>query len=400
MLLLAPAGAVNGRSGIKVVSSPPHKPSTSTYAAAQAPEPSRDADPVSGPDILRWMDGQCFTWEDSTYEFKLCPFRNATQRELSGGWNSFHGILGVWGYWSLDNVTSDGSTRAFSHMMLTDGTECGDVHRSLEVKLSCDAEALAAAMAYWGQDAGGGPDAAAGAAQGEHGELDERDAAAAIPDGLAQQREAHMMGLAAAAGIFGHDAAAAAEAVDVHVDDVDAAWHSARLGPVEEPSTCRYTTTLFVGAACGDQILVPDDELEGLLAAAMARGGGDSAAADESSDTGAEDVELGDGGDGAQGSDGDASASSESGGGGSAQCVDADVARELATTVTTMVGRLRAAEELLAQQQAHLSGASEALTESSASLSSAAQEAEAALQRLRQPHDGEGAPERDGWRVL
>ena len=42
--------------------------------------------------VLRFLTRLCT--RGGSYEYKVCPFHNATQRELAESWNSFYGILG------------------------------------------------------------------------------------------------------------------------------------------------------------------------------------------------------------------------------------------------------------------------------------------------------------------
>lgn len=107
------------------------------------PTPWRDPYDFEGPPRYESLLGRCFSNQIQQYEYKLCPFRNATQREVSTGWNAFHGILGyvaqlieillsvfrsMWDKWRVSGDLS------FFTMTYSDGTACSfNVRRYIEV---------------------------------------------------------------------------------------------------------------------------------------------------------------------------------------------------------------------------------------------------------------------------
>ncbi|XP_035225301.1 N-acetylglucosamine-1-phosphotransferase subunit gamma-like [Stegodyphus dumicola] len=57
-------------------------------------------------------------------------FQNITQYEISPRWNAYHGILGIWSHWDIENNT-------FSSMIYTHGDHCGNINRKVKVLLEC-----------------------------------------------------------------------------------------------------------------------------------------------------------------------------------------------------------------------------------------------------------------------
>ena len=89
-LLLGSAAAVDVP--IKIVKAKP-TPKAASWEPA-VPVASRDPMPFSGPDVFRPLVGQCWTTTSGGYEYKLCPYRNVTQKAVGRSHNIFHGILG------------------------------------------------------------------------------------------------------------------------------------------------------------------------------------------------------------------------------------------------------------------------------------------------------------------
>lgn len=77
---------------IKIVKAKP-TPKAASWEPA-VPVASRDPMPFSGPDVFRPLVGQCWTTTSGGYEYKLCPYRNVTQKAVGRSHNIFHGILG------------------------------------------------------------------------------------------------------------------------------------------------------------------------------------------------------------------------------------------------------------------------------------------------------------------
>ncbi|GAV03967.1 hypothetical protein RvY_14320 [Ramazzottius varieornatus] len=60
----------------------------------------------SGPEHFRSLDGQCFQFDDEKFEYKLCPFQNATQKENNGRRRTTS--IGVWHDWIVKNESFAG----------------------------------------------------------------------------------------------------------------------------------------------------------------------------------------------------------------------------------------------------------------------------------------------------
>ncbi|KAF4522942.1 hypothetical protein B566_EDAN012637 [Ephemera danica] len=86
----------------------------------------------TGPEQLKQLDGRCFSWNNSKYRYDFCPFHNITQQEISATWNPYHGVLGVWGEWSIRE-------NKFLEMIYLQGDSCesGVGNRSVKVQLDC-----------------------------------------------------------------------------------------------------------------------------------------------------------------------------------------------------------------------------------------------------------------------
>ncbi|KAK7112806.1 N-acetylglucosamine-1-phosphotransferase subunit gamma-like [Littorina saxatilis] len=85
---------------------------------------------VSGPPHLFHMQKKCFSKTFENYKYTFCPFSNITQHEQGYHWNPYNGILGVWQEWEIENNT-------FVSMEMQEGDDCGQIQRSLKVKLEC-----------------------------------------------------------------------------------------------------------------------------------------------------------------------------------------------------------------------------------------------------------------------
>lgn len=93
----------------------------------------RQPAPFFGPKAFKSLNHNCFSLEKGQYEWKLCPFHNATQEETGTRWNPYRGVLGVWSGWKVD-ITNN----AFKSMLMTDGDDCGSTGpRQVEVNLIC-----------------------------------------------------------------------------------------------------------------------------------------------------------------------------------------------------------------------------------------------------------------------
>jgi len=126
---------------------PSDVPSTSTYGAPPPQTPVIFRQPVEitlpaaqesleSSGASSWMaswhalDGQCFKTLTHEYIYELCPFRNVTQKSITG---PLHVVLGLWGSW----VPSEGYP--FSQLY-TDGNVCSSGRRrQTEVRVMCAA---------------------------------------------------------------------------------------------------------------------------------------------------------------------------------------------------------------------------------------------------------------------
>ena len=61
-----------------------------------------------------------------SYFYNLCPFQNITQKEDTSRPTGFHGIVGMWSDWIVENGTLTG-------MLYSKGETCGMVDRQAKV---------------------------------------------------------------------------------------------------------------------------------------------------------------------------------------------------------------------------------------------------------------------------
>lgn len=130
--LLLAASAVALWQPIKIVSGTPAPVPTPVPPAP--PALLREPSPLSGPLVLQTLLGRCFTTRGGVYEYRLCPFANVTQKDVSGAWNAFFGVLGVWDSW-LPEGGSGGDVAPTQ--LYTDGTPCGFKRRQAKARLVC-----------------------------------------------------------------------------------------------------------------------------------------------------------------------------------------------------------------------------------------------------------------------
>ncbi|XP_064608327.1 N-acetylglucosamine-1-phosphotransferase subunit gamma-like [Liolophura sinensis] len=84
----------------------------------------------SGPQHLKKFWNECFKLDDNSYSYEVCHFSNITQQEKSLRWNPYHGILGVYQEWEIENNT-------FVAMLYREGDRCGTSYRRVRVVFAC-----------------------------------------------------------------------------------------------------------------------------------------------------------------------------------------------------------------------------------------------------------------------
>lgn len=104
-----------------------------------------NANPLSGPEELYFLDGTCFTYLLTRYMYSICPFRNVTQQRLNAP-NSRPQLLGSWSHFivTYSNATESTSNSfeiqkpyIFSAMEFNEGASCGVDNKKAKVKLIC-----------------------------------------------------------------------------------------------------------------------------------------------------------------------------------------------------------------------------------------------------------------------
>ncbi|PAA70054.1 hypothetical protein BOX15_Mlig021282g1, partial [Macrostomum lignano] len=134
--------ASNHQIPIKVLDSP------RTYFQQQQQQPQQPqqpkkpvtAKPPSGPArLISGLFGRCYSTQvGAQYEYTLCPFDNATQRDVVyRALDGFHGVIGVWDGWLVDH--SGANESRLVAMAMPNGVPCGhgrDSRRTV-VELAC-----------------------------------------------------------------------------------------------------------------------------------------------------------------------------------------------------------------------------------------------------------------------
>lgn len=124
----------------------PIRIATGTPAPIIVPTPTplpslrRSPAPMVATSSLSPLADICVTTQKGSFEYVVCPFANATQRETSASNAPFYGVLGIWSGWHVDRLSSIPPSAV---MLFTDGTDCGSKRRALEVTLACDKGAAA-----------------------------------------------------------------------------------------------------------------------------------------------------------------------------------------------------------------------------------------------------------------
>jgi len=85
----------------------------------------------SGPSHLKELQNSCFKYKDDMYKYEFCPFSNMTQEDINSFYDSYKGILGIWGEWIIDD-------NQFTAMKLIEGNPCmNEEHRTTQVNFVC-----------------------------------------------------------------------------------------------------------------------------------------------------------------------------------------------------------------------------------------------------------------------
>jgi len=67
-------------------------------------------------------------FQSSSYIYNLCPFQNITQKEDTTRISGFHGVLGIWSDWIIENDT-------FAGIVYSKGEKCGLIDRQAKVQI-------------------------------------------------------------------------------------------------------------------------------------------------------------------------------------------------------------------------------------------------------------------------
>ncbi|PAA94606.1 hypothetical protein BOX15_Mlig010458g1 [Macrostomum lignano] len=136
--------AANHQVPIKVLDSPHNyfqqQQQQQQQQRPQQPKKPVTAKPPSGPArLISGLFGRCYSTQvGAQYEYTLCPFDNATQRDVVyRALDGFHGVIGVWDGWLVDH--SGANESRLVAMAMPNGVPCGhgrDSRRTL-VELAC-----------------------------------------------------------------------------------------------------------------------------------------------------------------------------------------------------------------------------------------------------------------------
>jgi hypothetical protein len=72
------------------------------------------------------LNGQCYSIKSGVFDYKMCPYGDATQTDSNG-----ENVLGHWEKWAEDKPHT---------MLFTGGAPCGETPRSLSVHVECGLE--------------------------------------------------------------------------------------------------------------------------------------------------------------------------------------------------------------------------------------------------------------------
>ncbi len=97
---------------------------------------SVEADAVSGPESLYFLNGLCFMKSIDRFEYNVCPFQNVTQRIVTGNYPT---ILGVWGNWIHEsNSVGNDNLKPYVSMNFINGKSCGESKVDTKLLFQCE----------------------------------------------------------------------------------------------------------------------------------------------------------------------------------------------------------------------------------------------------------------------
>lgn len=129
MLLVPSIVALNERISIKIAEGVDRVPDRSTSLLAY-----NVPGPFWGPDILAYLNGQCFMKSVERFEYTFCPFQNVTQKRSTG---SRPTLLGIWGEWVIPDLSNE--PLQYTKMTYSKGQACGQAERVTTVEIQCNA---------------------------------------------------------------------------------------------------------------------------------------------------------------------------------------------------------------------------------------------------------------------
>ncbi|XP_011407427.2 PREDICTED: N-acetylglucosamine-1-phosphotransferase subunit gamma-like [Amphimedon queenslandica] len=115
---------------IKIVDAPHHNRHYSSPTSTRKLMLRGPPAPISGPPHLKALAGECYQTRYKNYAYDVCPFFNVTQKEETGMWNRFHGVLGVWREWVIEGDR-------FVGMRFALGEKCGRTDREAKILFKC-----------------------------------------------------------------------------------------------------------------------------------------------------------------------------------------------------------------------------------------------------------------------
>ncbi|KEG06321.1 protein kinase C substrate protein [Trypanosoma grayi] len=93
---------------------------------------------INAEDIVKALEGECFTVDFMSYTYELCPFKDTHQ--YNKGTKSGP-CMGRWGRFAESTYSLWASTSDYTHMIFENGDRCWNgVHRSTDVHVVCGSE--------------------------------------------------------------------------------------------------------------------------------------------------------------------------------------------------------------------------------------------------------------------